>query len=86
MVRIFVPDIPEFLPLIKGAQTVATCTVREPVNGYWRIESDDQIHFERRALGLGPALWNSALTGGFCGRILEYGRDTMRIENEVSES
>lgn len=79
MVTIFVPDIPEFDPLIRGAKTVETCTVREPIKGYWRIESEEEICFNRKALGLGPALWNSALTGGFRGRIAEYGRDMMRI-------
>lgn len=81
-VRIFVPDIPEFMPLITAARAVGDCAVREPAKGYWRIESADEIRLERKAMGLGPALWNSALTGGFRGRILEYGRDVMRIENE----
>lgn len=79
-VVIFVPDIPEFLPLVDGARSVETVRVREPVRGYWRIEADEAIQFGRKALGLGPALWNSALTGGFRGRIAEYGRDVMRIE------
>lgn len=82
MVRIFVPDIPEFAPLLDGARKVETCRVIEPSHGYWRIEADKQITFGRKALGLGPALWNSALTGGFRGRIVEYGRDVMRIESE----
>ena len=76
---IFVPDIPEFMPVIDGAKTVETCRVTEPRDGYWRIEADHEISFERRALKLGPALWNSALTGGFIGSIAEYGRDTLRI-------
>jgi len=78
-VMIFVPDIPEFLPVINGARTVETCRVTEPQQGYWQIEADHEIRFERRALKLGPALWNSALTGGFIGTIAEYGRDVMRI-------
>lgn len=82
MIRIFVPDIPEFTPLIDGARNAGNCTVLEPTRGYWRIEADNELTFSRKALGLGPALWNSALTGGFRGRIVEYGRDVMRIESE----
>jgi len=83
MVRIFVPDIPEFAPLLEGARKAGNCRVLKPEHGYWRIEADHEIRFERKALGLGPALWNSALTGGFRGRIVEYGRDVMRIESEA---
>lgn len=82
MVRIFVPDIPEFVPLLDAARNVDNCRVIEPSLGYWRIEADREITFTRKALGLGPALWNSALTGGFRGRIVEYGRDVMHIESE----
>ena len=82
MVTIFVPDIPEFMPLISGARKTAGCRVREAIRGYWRIEADHEIRFERKALGLGPALWNSALAGGLQGRIVEYGRDVMRIVSE----
>jgi hypothetical protein len=79
MVTIFVPDIPEFEPFIQGARNIAACTVREPLKGYWRIEAEDEICLDRKALGLGPALWNSCLTGGFRGRIVEYGRNVLRI-------
>ena len=82
MVTIFVPDIPEFGPLLLAAKAQGFCTVRNPVRGYWRIESDQAIEFSRKAMELGPALWNSALSGGFRGRIVEYGRDLMRIENQ----
>lgn len=81
-VRIFVPDIPEFAPLLEGARKAGGCRVESPVAGYWSITADNELRFERRALGLGPALWNSALTGGFTGRIAEYGRDVMRIVND----
>jgi hypothetical protein len=78
-VTIFVPDIPEFAPLVDSARRAAGCRVVAPLGGYWRIESDTEINLERRALGLGPALWNSALSGGFVGRIIEYGRDRLCI-------
>ncbi|QRG07251.1 hypothetical protein EZH22_02080 [Xanthobacter dioxanivorans] len=82
MVRIFIPNIPEFTPVWESARAVTGCVVKEPLNGYWRIEAPDKITFGRKALGLGPALWNSALTGGFVGRIVEYSRDTMCIESK----
>ena len=81
-IRIYVPDIPEFLPVIEGARKADNCQIVEPRDGYWRIEADREVSFTRKGLGLGPALWNSALTGGFRGRIVEYGRDVMTIVNE----
>jgi hypothetical protein len=81
-VMIFVPDIPEFLPLVRAAETVDGCVVIAAQNGYWRVEGKQRLQFSRKELGLGPAIWNSALSGGFIGRIVEYGRDTMVIEAE----
>lgn len=81
-VEIFVPDIPEFAPILKGARATEGCRVEPAREGYWTIAADHELRFERRALGLGPALWNSALCGGFRGRIEEYGRDVMRIVSE----
>jgi hypothetical protein len=79
---IFVPDIPEFLPLVRAAEKVDGCVVREPQAGYWRVEAERELRFSRKGLGLGPAIWNSALSGGFCGKIVEYGRDSMVIASE----
>jgi hypothetical protein len=81
-VTIYVPDIPEFMPLVRSAEKVEKCSVRLPRNGYWRIEAADEIQFSRKALGLGHAIWNSALSGGFRGRIIEYGRDTLWLRSE----
>lgn len=81
-VRVFIPDIPEFLPLVRAAESVEGCTVRGPVDGYWMLEAENVLRFSRRALKLGPAIWNSALSGGFLGRIVEYGRDEIVIESD----
>jgi hypothetical protein len=81
-VTIFVPDIPEFLPLVRAAEGVEGCVVLKPNNGYWRVESAHELRFSRKSLGLDHAIWNSALSGGFRGRIVEYGRDSMIIESE----
>ncbi len=82
MVIIYVPDIPEFEPLLRAARNNAACVVQAPLRGYHRIEADESIEFSRKSMGLGPALWNSMLSGGFRGRIVEYGRDLMRIEDQ----
>lgn len=81
-VTIFVPDIAEFEPILTGARARDDVAVRGPTKGYWRIEAEREICFGRRELKLGPAIWNSALTGGFRGRITEYSRDVMRIISE----
>ena len=79
-VMIFVPDIPEFQGVIAAARKAGNCEVVAPEHGYWRIVAERELQFQRKALGLGPALWNSMLSGGFRGRITEYGRDLLRIE------
>lgn len=81
-VRIFVPDIPEFMPIIEGVRDVGNCKIQSPINGYWQIEDAHEVQLRRRELGLGPALWNSALTGGFQGRIVSFDRDVMVITSE----
>lgn len=80
-VRIFVPDIPEFMPVVEGIRATGNCAVHPPAGGYCRIEDAREIRLHRRELGLGPALWNSALTGGFQGRIVTFDRDLMVIES-----
>lgn len=82
MIAVYVPDLAEFSPLIRAAQEIEGCTVVPPAKGYWRLESPTRLVFVRKAMGLGPALWNSALTGGFRGRIVEYGRDRLVIDSE----
>jgi hypothetical protein len=82
-IKIFVPDIPEFMPLVKAAENVRDCRVLGPTDGYWTVQAEGTLRFSRKALNLGPAIWNSALSGGFLGRIVEYGRDEMVIESEV---
>lgn len=74
-VTVFVPDIPEFMPLVRAAERVGDCQVRPPLEGYWRIDGERELRFVRKELALTPALWNSALSGGFYGQIVEYGRD-----------
>jgi len=81
-VILFVPDLAEFGPLVKAVTGVQGVVLREPKKGYWRIESQDRMTFSRKELKLRHALWNSALTGGYCGRLGEYTNDVITIESE----
>jgi len=82
MISIFVADLREFYPLIESAKKLPGCVVKNPVKGYWRIDAEREINFDRKTLGLRVALWNSALAGGFTGRIARYDRNQLRIVSE----
>ena len=82
-VVIFVPDVAEFAPVRAAARQVANCRVIAQVQGYWRIVAEKELRFNRKAVGLKPALWYSMLSGGYRGRITEYGRDDLRIETDA---
>ena len=81
-ILIFIPDIPEFVPLVAAVRAARGSTVRAPEKGYWIVEADQVLRFSRKTMKLGPAIWNSALSGGFVGRIVDYGRDEIVIESE----
>ncbi|KAF1697271.1 hypothetical protein CSC62_08705 [Pseudoxanthomonas jiangsuensis] len=81
-VTLFVLDLAEFRPLVDAAANVASVTVRQPVRGYWRIQAERRISFSRKELRLRRPLWNSALAGGFCGKLVEYTDDVMTLESE----
>jgi hypothetical protein len=82
VVTIFVPDIPELSRLVEAARRGAECQVEPPTRGYWRIRAPRELRFRRDELGLTHALWNSALSGGFRGRIVEYTGDALFIASE----
>jgi hypothetical protein len=82
-VTIFVPDLPDFMPLVQAVRSVQDVQLIEPRRGYWRICASSRISFSRKGLGLRVALWYSMLAGGFTGRITEYGRDILTIESEA---
>ncbi|MES2535249.1 MAG: hypothetical protein V4632_05180 [Pseudomonadota bacterium] len=83
MVRIFVLDVPEFLPLVAAARNQAGVSVLGPQHDYYRIESETELRFGRRALGFKPAVWHGALTGGFRGRIAHFDNDELLIVSET---
>ena len=83
-VTIFVPDLPDFSPVVDAVRKQGVFTLVPPRSGYWQIQAPDRLSFSRKGLGLRVALWYSMLAGGYCGRMVEYSRDTMTIESEDS--
>ncbi|GLR65588.1 hypothetical protein GCM10010909_02660 [Acidocella aquatica] len=81
-VTIFVADLAEFSPLVEAARGMAGVTLAPPRHGYWRIQAAGTLALQRKALGLRVALWNSALSGGIRGRLVEYTNDRIILENE----
>jgi hypothetical protein len=79
MVAIYVLDVPEFSALGAFARKMDGYRVIEVGSGYLRIEADETLVFDRKALGFKPAVWYGAFTGGLEGRIAEFGRDIVRI-------
>lgn len=81
-ITVFVPDLPDFLPLVQAVRTLSEVKLVPPCRGYWRICAPRRLHFSRKGLGLRVALWYSMLSGGYVGRVTEYGRETLTIESE----
>lgn len=81
-IEIFVLDVPEFGALVQAARSNPLCNVEEVGGGYVRIRSDGPLTFERRKLGLKPAVWYGLFTAGLRGRIVEFGREQVRLEPE----
>jgi catechol 2,3-dioxygenase-like lactoylglutathione lyase family enzyme len=82
--RLNVLDVPEFSPIVDALRKDGRCTVEGPEGGYWRVSSADTITFERKPLGLVPAIWNAALTGGFVGAITRFDRTVLELRPELS--
>lgn len=78
-VRIFVPNVPEFAPLVEAARQREACRIQEALVGYSVIESEEPLEFGRKELGLKPAVWYGLFTGGLRGRIDVFDRNTVRI-------
>lgn len=76
--QIFVLNVPEFSTLIDAARRLESCHVDDH-GDYTVISAAEPVSFERRALGLKPAVWYGLFTGGLNGRIECYDRDVVRI-------
>ena len=79
MPAIYVLDVPEFRALVPGSKEPCRHRVTNLGNGYYRVEADDELVFNRKELGFKPAVWYGAFTGGLDGKIVQFDRDTVRI-------
>lgn len=77
--RIRVVDVEEFRPVLDAARQIPTARVTGPENGYWQIEANEELRFQRKPMGFKPALWWSMLTGGYQGQIVAYDREELRL-------
>lgn len=79
MITLYVLDVPEFAPLVSAALAMPACRVSPVRKGYWTIEADRELAFNRKELGLKPAIWYGAFTGGIDGDIVEFGQTVVRV-------
>lgn len=77
-VSIFVPRLEEFASLTRAARGRGDCTVTA-LDTHDRIDAEGPVEFQRRALGLKPAVWYGLFTGGIRGRIEVFDRDRVVI-------
>ena len=76
---IFVPALAEFASVVDAARRNSKYRVSQPSPGYFLIESKEALEFNRKELGLKPAVWYGLFTGGLCGRIDTFDKDRVRI-------
>jgi hypothetical protein len=79
MVVVYVLDVAEFHEIVASAQRKPQYRVRRSDKGYYRIESDTDIVFNRKEMKMKPAVWYGLFTGGLNGEIAEFGRDEVRV-------
>ncbi|QIE28264.1 Glyoxalase/Bleomycin resistance protein/Dioxygenase superfamily protein (plasmid) [Caballeronia sp. SBC1] len=75
----FVPALAEFASVVDAARRHSVYRVSQPSPGYFLIESDEALEFNRKELGLKPAVWYGLFAGGLCGRIDTFDKDRVRI-------
>lgn len=78
MPRLYVVDVPEFRPVVDAARKTGY-RVTEARKGYFLIETNGPMAFNRKDMRLKPALWYGMFTGGLDGEIAEFGRDDVVI-------
>lgn len=80
MPAIYVLDVPEFRPIVEDAlRRGAPYVICELTLGYFKIEHPTELLFNRRDLGVKPAVWYGLVAGGLDGSIEQFDRDTLRI-------
>lgn len=82
MPAIYVVNLEEFLPVVEGCRKLGYL-VQGPTDGYWTIESGEDITLVRKQMGLGPALWYTCLAGGIRGKVFDYGRESLTIKEQA---
>jgi hypothetical protein len=79
MVVVYVLDVPEFHEIVQTARRKPGCRITRSDKGYFRIEADSEIVFNRREMKMKPAVWYGLFTGGLNGEIAEFGREEVRV-------
>lgn len=79
MIRVYVLSVPEFRPLVDTALMMDHCAVDESHADYAVISSTQEVVFNRKAMKMKPAVWYGAFTGGMDARILDFGREEVRL-------
>ncbi|MGQ9367027.1 VOC family protein [Azospirillum sp. ST 5-10] len=77
-VSLYVPRVAEFACLVTAARARGDCTVTTLAD-HDRVDAAGPVEFQRRALGLKPAVWYGLFTGGVRGRIEVFDRDRVVI-------
>jgi hypothetical protein len=77
---VYVPNLPEFAPVVDAVRASDGIRVVPPRAGYWQLEAPHCITFSRKTLQLRTALWFAMLSGGYRGRLREFTRDTITID------
>lgn len=80
MASLFVLDVPEFQPLIDAVGKAGNGVTRKA--GFARLSAPGRLVVERRATGLGLAIWYGALTGGYQGKVERFDSDQLVIADE----
>jgi len=78
MAVLYVLDVPEFSPLVDFSKRVSELSVTNH-GAYRKIEAADKLTISRIDIGMDPAIWFSALVGGFEGNIEEFSEHTLTI-------
>lgn len=83
MAAIYVLDVPEFHGIIDHARRRDDLRVRDVGQGYYHIEADGDLRFNRRELGFKPAIWYSVFSGGVKGRFTTFDRTDVVIVDDA---
>ncbi len=75
----FVPALAEFASVVDAARQNAEYRVSQPSADYFLIEGRTALEFDRKALGMKPAVWYGLFTGGLRGSIEVFDKDRVRV-------